>query len=283
MGFKAVNEVKEAKNAKKQRAAFYTPLELVATMVEMAAVHGESRCLEPSAGDGRIVHALAQAGVQIIDAVEIEPTMHKIIKKLGGKMIGGDFLDIVASTWEDDRYDAVIMNPPFKGKEWKKHLEHAWSFLRRGGRLVAVLPQNARDLLVPGQIKLDGCDLCNFEQVYPKAFKDYETSTPTILVIAHKDDDFEHPVVEGFKNHVTYSAAITIASDGDIYSRRAVLSNEQIRELYLKSNHEGGHCDYGIDWKEVYGYLRINVWGSDAKVHSQGVGKGVSGDRKRGD
>lgn len=283
MGFQAVNEVENARKAKKQRAAFYTPLELVQTMVEMAAVHGESRCLEPSAGDGRIVHALAQAGVKVIDAVEIEPTMHKIIAKLGGKMVGGDFLDIAAPIGEDDKYDAVVMNPPFKGKEWKKHLEHAWTFLRKGGRLVAVLPETARELLVLGQIKLDGCDLCNFEQVNPKAFKDYETSTRTILVIAHKDDDSKHPLVEGFKNHVTYSAAITIASDGDIYSKRAGLSNEQIRERYLKSNLEGGHCNYGIDWKEVYGYLRINVWGADGQVHSKGVGKSVSGDSKRGD
>ena len=73
------------------------------------------------------------------------------------------------------------------------------------------------------------------------------------------------------------------ASDGDIYSKRATLSNEQIRERYLKSNLEGGHCDYGIDWKEVYGYLRVNMWGADGQVHSQGVGKSVSGDRKRGD
>lgn len=279
MSFKAVNEVAEAKKAKKQRAAFYTPLELVDQMVEAAGVHGESRCLEPSAGDGRIVHALEKAGVTAIDAFEIEPSLHPTIRRLGGRMCGYDFLEHEET---DDairdamRYHAVIMNPPFKGKEWLKHLEHAWKFLRNGGRLVAVLPDNAKDLLLPGKIKLEGCDLCNFEKINPKAFKDYETSTPTILVIAHKDDGIKHDKVEGFKNHVTYSVAITIASAGEIYAKRETISNAEIREEYLKTNRDGGHCDYGIDWPEVYGYLRIDLWGLDGKVPGKSVGKGKS-------
>lgn len=279
MSFKAINEVAEAKRAKSKRAAFYTPLELVEQMVEAAGIHDESRCLEPSAGDGRIVHALIQAGAQVVHACEIEESLHPVITKLGGKMIGFDFLE---HKEEDDavrdasRYHAIVMNPPFKGKEWKKHLEHAWTFLRPGGRLVAVLPDLAKIILLPGEIKLEGCDLCNFETINPKAFKDYETSTRTILITAHKDDGNKHDKVEGFKNHVTYSVAITIGSDGDIYKKRGELSNGDIRQEYLKMNQDGGHCDYGIDWSEVYGYLRIDLWGSDGKVSGKGVGEGKS-------
>lgn len=274
MGFKAVNEVAEARKAKKQRAAFYTPLELVDQMVEAAGVHGESRCLEPSAGDGRIVHALEKAGVDLIHACEIEPTLHPVIKKLGGILIGGDFLEMAAAPPLWRSYDAVIMNPPFKGKEWLKHLEHAWKFLKKGGRLVAVLPDSARELILSGKIDLKGCDLCNFDKINPKAFKDYETSIPTILVIAHNDDEIEHTKVEGFKNHVTYSVAITIASTSEIYARRETITDEEIRQEYLKSNRDGGHCDYGIDWKEVYDYLRVDLWRLDGKVPGKGVGKG---------
>lgn len=276
MSFKAVNEVAEAKKAKKQRAAFYTPLELVDQMVEAAGVHGGSRCLEPSAGDGRIVHALINSGVKTVDYCEIEDSLRERVTSLGGRLVGTDFLMVNEHGFmaESQLYDAVIMNPPFKGKEWLKHLEHAWTFLRKGGRLVAVLPDNAKELLIPGKIKMEGCDLCNFEKINPKAFKDYETTTPTILMIAHKDDGHKYDRVEGFKNHVTYSVAITIASMGEIYAKRETLSNGGIREEYLKSNRNGGHCDYGINWSEVYGYLRIDLWGADGKVSRKSVGKG---------
>lgn len=272
MGFKAVNEVAAARQAKKQRAAFYTPLELVEMMVDSAGVSEYSRCLEPSAGDGRIVHALSEHGVTEIDACEIEPSLHHAIRAVGGKMIGGDFLDIAAAP---PFYDAIVMNPPFKGKEWLKHVQHAWTFLKRGGRLVAVVPGIAANDLVFGEIELPGCDLCSFEPIDPKAFKDYETNVATLMFTANKDDGSKHHQVEGFSNHVTHCAAIAIGSNSGIYALRGELSNGDIRRKHLEEVVKiGGHCDYGIKWEEVYGYLRIDLWGADGKVSGEGVGKG---------
>ena len=43
----------------------------------------------------------------------------------------------------DPTFDAVVMNPPFYGKHWLKHLSHAMQFLKPGGRLVCILPATA--------------------------------------------------------------------------------------------------------------------------------------------
>ena len=41
-------------------------------------------------------------------------------------------------------FDAVVMNPPFYGKHYAKHVRHALKFLKPGGTLVAILPASAR-------------------------------------------------------------------------------------------------------------------------------------------
>ena len=43
----------------------------------------------------------------------------------------------------DPRFDVIVMNPPFYGQHYKKHLDHAAKFLRPGGRLACILPASA--------------------------------------------------------------------------------------------------------------------------------------------
>lgn len=282
MSFQTVNEVRAAKAARKDRAAFYTPLGLVQMMVEAAGIHGETIALEPSAGDGRIVYALKEAGAKEVHAYEIEETMLDLINKAGGTIYGTDFLE----SFQDPVYDAVVMNPPFKGKEWRKHVEHAWGMVRPGGRLVAVLPGIAINLFVEGQMDLPGCDFCNVEKINKKAFKDYETSVDTILITAEKDDGFPQNKAEGFKNSLTYSVAVTLSSDRDIYNRRRSITDDEIRQVYWRYVMEaGGHCNYGVDWGEIFYYLRINIWQRVneeedrlAKLQHQSNGQGPSVD-----
>lgn len=40
-------------------------------------------------------------------------------------------------------YDFVLMNPPFVGKHYVKHVRHALKFLKPGGALYAILPATA--------------------------------------------------------------------------------------------------------------------------------------------
>jgi len=41
-------------------------------------------------------------------------------------------------------FDKVVMNPPFYGRHYAKHVRHALKFLKPGGVLVAILPATAR-------------------------------------------------------------------------------------------------------------------------------------------
>ena len=42
-------------------------------------------------------------------------------------------------TWTPElRFDRVVMNPPFQGKQDTQHITRAFGFLRPGGRLVAI-------------------------------------------------------------------------------------------------------------------------------------------------
>lgn len=140
--FKPVNEVADAKAARKARQAFYTPLPLVERLVEWADVYPTARTLEPSAGDGRIVHAMRAAGVEQVDFCEIEYGLVGRSQEAGGSWVGGDFLEYLVG----EHYDRVVMNPPFKGKTFAKHIEHAWQVLAPGGRVVAVAPTSVEDL-----------------------------------------------------------------------------------------------------------------------------------------
>lgn len=40
-------------------------------------------------------------------------------------------------------FDNVVMNPPFYGRHYVKHVQHALKFLKPGGVLVAILPATA--------------------------------------------------------------------------------------------------------------------------------------------
>ena len=41
-------------------------------------------------------------------------------------------------------FDRVVMNPPFFGRHYAKHVRHAYKFLKPGGTLVSILPATAR-------------------------------------------------------------------------------------------------------------------------------------------
>lgn len=266
MAFKPINEVAQAKGRRKERAAFYTPLELVRLMVTLAHLPDGGRALEPSAGDGRIVHALAQVGARV-DAFEIEESLHSRILEAGAVDVGTDFLDAEPRP----EFHAVVMNPPFKGKEWKKHLEHAWRFVRPDGALVALLPADmAVELIGSDKVDLPGCDDCYHERVAADAFKEMDTSVRTALFVLGKADGRQGPRVDGFANNATWQVAVAMASDGALFEKRKTWSNAELRQGYLRQfwfqygkggvKENAGYLGPGIHWDEVYLYLRRDAW-----------------------
>jgi len=99
------------------------------------------RVLEPSCGDGRIMDALRKAGA-IASGVEIDRDRAMACKAKGYGIIHGNFLEVMPNP--DLIFDLVVMNPPFYGRHYAKHVRHAMRFLKPGGKLIAILPATAR-------------------------------------------------------------------------------------------------------------------------------------------
>lgn len=131
---------KQASTAVAKDLQYYpTPAKVVKRVVgDLPPVSGE-KILEPSCGCGRLMDALRSKGAQVV-GVEIDPLRAGQCRAKGHSVIVANFLETVPT----GDYDRVVMNPPFYGKHYAKHVEHAFKFLKVGGILTAILPATAR-------------------------------------------------------------------------------------------------------------------------------------------
>lgn len=97
------------------------------------------RILEPSCGDGRILDEIRARGHRGF-GIEYDAGRADQARTKGHAVLTANFLEHPATP----EFDYVIMNPPFYGKHYAKHVRHAMRFLKPGGTLVAILPATAR-------------------------------------------------------------------------------------------------------------------------------------------
>lgn len=120
---------------------FPTPPELAARMVEAAEIRPGDRWLEPSAGTGRLVDAVAAVvPLDQLETVMVEVN-HDLARGLAQRTpaawtLRADFLEIGSD--ELQRFDVILMNPPFADGADVRHITRALHLLAPGGRLVAV-------------------------------------------------------------------------------------------------------------------------------------------------
>lgn len=137
--------VHQEKARKKERQAFYTPDTIAESLVAHASVTGQ-RVLEPSAGHGAIATVCRQNGAAAIDCVEIDPEACQHLRREGFNVVfEGDFL-ATAPSEPEERYDRIVMNPPFTRKADAKHVRHAlFNWLADGGTLTAIVCDDGQD------------------------------------------------------------------------------------------------------------------------------------------
>lgn len=138
---------------------FPTPYALATRMVELARLPMGARVLEPSAGTGAILQALPgvlpfpgnrQTACEVV-AFEINPTLAEGLQQSGlaQTVICADFLDCGKVL---EKFDAVLMNPPFANGDDIKHIIHALTMLKPGGRLVAICANGPRQQAALGPL-----------------------------------------------------------------------------------------------------------------------------------
>ena len=133
------NPQRRASTAVSKDLQFYpTPKNVVTSMLSRFDMRGK-RVLEPSCGDGAILEGLRAAGA-IPFGIEVDQTRASKAREKGFNVLIGNFLEQPARP----DFDAVVMNPPFYGRHYAKHVRHALKWIKPGGVLVSILPATAR-------------------------------------------------------------------------------------------------------------------------------------------
>jgi predicted RNA methylase len=127
----------EITNRKQDFQAFFTPAELAARVVATAEICADDLVLEPSAGGGALIRPALATGA-LVEACELDSTAAEKLRAefaLECRVHEQDFMTMGPT----DRFDRVIMNPPFAKQQDALHVLHAVKMLRPGGRLVAIM------------------------------------------------------------------------------------------------------------------------------------------------
>ncbi|MER9706052.1 DUF4942 domain-containing protein [Mesorhizobium sp. M0204] len=138
------------------------------------------KVLEPSCGDGRIMDAIRAHGHRAF-GIEVHPGRAAEARAKGHNVLAANFLECPARP----EFDFVVMNPPFYGRHYLKHIRHALNFLKPGGTLVSILPATA--WYDHGEIKGDWHDLP------AGSFSEAGTNVPTGILKMRKAEERSRP------------------------------------------------------------------------------------------
>lgn len=152
---------------------FPTPVATASRMADLARISKGDRVLEPSAGNGNLADAAKAKGAEV-DVLEISSQLRDILTAKGYNVVGYDF----EAFTPEEKYDAVIMNPPFgsgTNRLDSLHIQRAFDMLKPGGRLVAIagegvfIGRDAKAVQFRDWLDSHGADV---EQLEQNTFKD---------------------------------------------------------------------------------------------------------------
>jgi predicted RNA methylase len=113
---------------------FPTPEPLAERVVEMACIEPGNKVLEPSAGTGNLIDVILKhhQGVQVsyceLNCFLLDILRSKYEGVNGVSFLGRDYFDLDRNRIEN-RFDRIIMNPPFESGQDIDHVLRAWNFL----------------------------------------------------------------------------------------------------------------------------------------------------------
>jgi len=169
---------------KKIDGFFPTPEDLASKIVEEAEIVEGCTVLEPSAGLGHIAQAIREAHPDSkLTVIEQYNSLAEVLEAKGFNTINDDFLS------HSEKYDRIVMNPPFENLQDIDHVMHAFSLLNDGGRLVAIMAGNKDGERAKIQdfrnfVESNGYMYKNDPDAFLSAFR--STGVQTITVVLNK-------------------------------------------------------------------------------------------------
>lgn len=147
----------------KDHQYYPTPSEIVESIQNYLGDQAESdsiKVLEPSAGSGNLANVF---NVSAVDCVEVSPLFCEVLKTKGFvEITNTDFLKFNTN----NKYDFIVMNPPYANKRLETHLKHALTMLCENGELLIVAPTGKekaiRDIAVNKSVNV----ISNHESVF---------------------------------------------------------------------------------------------------------------------
>lgn len=139
-------ERQQSTEVSKDLQYYPTPKNVVDSIISNILIEEGTSILEPSCGCGRLMDGVWREVTQNhiknvrMMGVEFDPERAEQAKAKGHSVLIANFLE----TEPEPKFDRIIMNPPFYGKHYAKHVNHAFKFLKEGGTLTAILPVTAR-------------------------------------------------------------------------------------------------------------------------------------------
>jgi len=129
----------------KQSHQFYaTPVSLAERVFNLADIQDDDLILEPSAGLGDL---LIPYDPKQVTCIEISHLHCKVLAQKGYKAINRDFLTYEFNDenypkilLDTDKFDKIVMNPPFSDGRALDHLKKAATHLASDGTLIAIMP-----------------------------------------------------------------------------------------------------------------------------------------------
>jgi len=147
---------------------FRTPEEVADRMAYLIDDLGlGAKILEPHAGDGALIRAVVKAYPHFpvnIHFCEIQDELCSAYVE-SYKKVGSDFLAFFPT--DDERYNGVIMNPPYKNGIDMAHVDHAWDCIRPGGKVVCLISKATAEL-----VEEEYSGYISEMEVFNKKFKD---------------------------------------------------------------------------------------------------------------
>lgn len=117
---------------------FPTPRALCEHLVELAEIPAGAKVAEPEAGKGDLADVIVEMHPEVdLTCVETQRCLVDILSIGHQKVIHGSWLD------QTEKYDRIIMNPPFERDQDITHVLHAYECLMPNGRLVAIMSKGA--------------------------------------------------------------------------------------------------------------------------------------------